>query len=243
MTTLFYPTFSAFLERQFDDGAAGPARAPAPGTVSASRSPLAILSTPLGETFFPDPPPLLPNVPWGPWWASDPRSDTAWVAATGPAPSPEGRIDVDLLRVAWADVGHVLDGVQRAPWGQRDDEIAAAIRSIAEEAWDGGDACVRHLVDVNGTASAAGPCYLLVPDGVFIEGATPMSALWNLTETKDQVYRGVAVPFHISRKRTAFEAQWSARLAKALKPLGAEVFTETYPTGSNVADSALIAVS
>ncbi|CAK9781221.1 hypothetical protein CC85DRAFT_331531 [Cutaneotrichosporon oleaginosum] len=242
MTTLFYPTFSAFLERQFDDAAAGPARAPAPGTIGASRSPLAIFSTPLGETFFPDPPPLLPNVPWGPWWASDPRSDTAWVAATGPAPSPEGRIDVDLLRVAWADVGHVLDGVERAPWGQRDDEIAAAIRSIAEDAWDGA-ACVRHLVDVNGTASAVGPCYLLAPDAVFIEGATPMSALWNLTESEDQVYRGVAVPFHVSRTRSSFEAEWSARLAKALKPLGAEVFTETYPTGSNVADSALIAYS
>ncbi|BEI93147.1 uncharacterized protein CcaverHIS019_0507750 [Cutaneotrichosporon cavernicola] len=241
MTTLFYPTFSAFLERQFDEAAA-PARAPAPGAVGAPRSPLSILSAPVGETFFPDPPPLLPNVPWGPWWAGDSRSDTAWVAANGPAPSPEGRIDVDLLRVAWADVGHVLDGVERAPWGQHDDLIASAIRTLAEGAWDGAG-CVRHLVDVNGTAAAAGPCYLLAPDGVFIDGATPMSALWNLTENDDQVYRGVAVPFHTSRNRVAFEAEWIARLAQAVKLLDAEVFTETYPTGSNTVDSALIAYS
>lgn len=247
MTNLFYPSFAAFLERQFDAANASPARAPSPGSTSgaASKSPLAIFNTPLGETFFPDPPPLLPNVPWGPWWANDPRSDTAWVPVTPSSSAPaggEGRIDVDLLRVAWADVGHVLDGVERAPWGQRDNQMAAAIRSLAEEELDG-TSCVRHLIDVNGTAAATGPCYLLAPDGVFLEGATHMSGLWNLPESSDHVYRGVAVPFHTSANRVAFESDWSARLAQTLKPLGAEVFTETYTKGSNLADTTLVSVS
>ncbi|KAL1411339.1 hypothetical protein Q8F55_002290 [Vanrija albida] len=254
MTTLFYPSFAAFLEKHLDSSALG--RAPAPGVRPARSTPFGLFSTPVREALLSPPPPLLPTVEWGPWWAAgDPGShDAAWAsvrkgggsgAATHAAAEGDGEIDV--LRVVWADVGVVLDGETLPEWAPRDDQIVAAVRSLADGWHADGARCVRHLVAQDGGVEPAGPCYILVPDLTQVPGSTPLSALWETFEggagdeadeaDTRKVYHGVAVPFHVSSNRTAFEEAFTAKLVEAVGPLGAELFTETYAPNALTATS------
>lgn len=241
-----------FLERRFDQPVAGPALAPVPGdaeSIAKSRGALSFFTTPLSQTFFPPPPPLLPNVEWGPWWASEAGADASWVPVSTAGPSSD--LSVELLRVAWADVGDVLDGEHDMEWTPRDDQIVAAVRSLAE-GWEkdgpAGARCVRHLADHDGVAVPAGPCYLLTPHESSIPGTTALSELWYPTDgdsavTSQEVYHGLIVPFHKPSNSSAFASAWRSSLADALAPLGAEVFTETYTGGKNVQCSTLVSVS
>lgn len=254
MTNLFYPSFAMFLERRFEQPSTGPALATAPGdhqTIAKARGALAFFTTPLSETFFPPPPPLLPNVEWGPWWASEAGADAAWVPVSKAGTSSDAT--VQLQRVAWADVGDVLDAEHDADWTPRDDQIVSAVRALAE-AWDvaspegAGARCVRHLVDRNGEAVASGPCYFISPRSAdpIAGGSMPLSDLWNDSsgsETSQKVYRGLMVPFHKPANVSAFQATWTARIAEVLAPLGAEVFTETYAGGKDVESTTLVSVS
>ncbi|TXT09040.1 hypothetical protein VHUM_02514 [Vanrija humicola] len=229
MTTLFYPSFAAFLEKHLDSSALG--RAPAPGVRPVRNAPFGLFSTPVREIFLSPPPPLLPTVEWGPWWAAgDPGShDAAWASVRkGGAATAEADGEIDVLRVVWADVGVVLDGETLPDWELRDEHIVAQVRSLAE-AWHDGARCVRHLIPMDGGVESAGPCYLLVPGLTGVPGSTPLSALWETFGEAGDDENGVAVPFHVSSgNRTAFEEAFSAQLAEAVKPFGAELFTETY---------------
>lgn len=239
MTNLFYPSFAAFLERRFDHAAARTSRAAAPG-VPVPTSPIALITTPLSQSFFPAPPPLLPNVEWGPWWSSDPTSDAPWLSVRSGA-SGDPRPDIDVLRVAWADVSGVLDGQPLvAGWEPRDDQMVSAVRTLAESY---GDQCVRHLLSRDGVASPSGSCYLITEDRV--PGALSLQDLWNTEdeETEKPLYRTIAVPFHAPSNRSAFEADWTRRLGDIVKPLGVEVFTETYTLGTEVEATTLVSVS
>jgi hypothetical protein len=260
MTNLFYPSFAMFLDRHFGAAStvAQPARAPSaatsngPGTCGdapAQCTPCWWVNGGLVETFYPHPPPLLPNVEWGPWWAAKSGAaagDAQWVPA--PVGGSCSDASVELMRVAWADVGDVLDADHHTAWTPRDDQIVAAVRSLAE-GWEGdSDAeaarCVRHLVDAGaGIARPEGLCYLLAPrDAARIPGSTDLADLWTRRD-EQEMYRGIIVPFHKPANHTAFERAWARRTAEALAPLGAEVFTETYAGGKQVECSTPVSVS
>lgn len=216
MTTLFYPSIAAFIERGFDAPSSHPA-SPIPSSNAASTS-----WRPIQDAFYPDPPPLLPNVDWGPWWA--PEGDRAWVAAQCSSGSPSSTPEIDVLRIAWADVGEVLDGEVGESVS-----LLKQLRKLADE-WEDGARCVRHLVPHKGEVKEDGSCYIISPDGA--EGTTPHAALWGSSEDYNLIYRTVAVPFHVQGDRQIFEDKWNAKLAQALAPLGAEVFTESWPRGA-----------
>lgn len=143
------------------------------------------------------------------------------------------------MRVAWADVGDVLDGEpEAAGWAPRDDQIVAAVHTLAESY---GDRCVRRLVNRNGLAAPAGPCYLISSDQ--LPETLPINKLWDASQEATQhLYRTIAVPFHASSNHSAFESEWSRRLADTMAPLGVEVFTETYMRGADIQASTLVSV-
>lgn len=266
MTNLFYPSFAMFVERHFTNANHGVQQARAPGAAPIYGSgscgeepvhctPCWLFSGGLGETFYPPPPPLLPNVEWGPWWAAEggpAAGDAQWV----PAPAGQSCSDasVELVRVAWADVGDVLDAEHEAEWTTRDDQVVSAVRSLAE-GWDndvgGSEAarCVRHLVNRDGVARPDGACYLISPhDAARVPGSTDLQALWGRSRTspsppQEQIYRGLIVPFHKPKNSTAFESAWTHKLAQVMAPFGAEVFSETYAGGKTVPCSTVVSVS
>lgn len=225
MTTLFYPSIAAFIERGFD----APSSHPAPPIPSNSAS---TSWRPIQDAFYPDPPPLLPNLDWGPWWA--PEGDRPWVATTCSAGASSSTPEIDVLRVAWADVGGVLDGENGEGVS-----LLEQVRKLANE-WEDGAQCVRHLVPQNGEVKQDGPCFIISPDGT--EGTTSHNDLWGSFEVYSSIYRAVAIPFRIRGDRQAFESEWNAKLAGALVPLGAEVFTESWPRGVGNS-STLVSVS
>lgn len=220
------------------------------GEEPARCTPCWLFSGGLGETFYPPPPPLLPNVEWGPWWAAKGGSaagEAQWVPA--PVGGSCSDASVELVRVAWADVGDVLDAEHEAEWTVRDDQIVSAVRSLAEH-WDsdvdgsGAASCVRHLVDRGGVARSDGPCYLIAPrDAARVSGSTDLAELWgHSSPQQEQMYRGLIVPFHRPKNYTAFESAWAHQLAEVLAPLGAEVFSETYAGGKTVQCSTVVSV-
>jgi hypothetical protein len=263
MTNLFYPSFAMFLDRHWGNThssgvqqARAPSAAPSNGAGTCGEEPSRctpcwLFNGGVGETFFPAPPPLVPNVEWGPWWAAEGGAgagDAQWVPA--PVGGSCSDASVELLRVAWADVGDVLDAEHDADWTPRDDQIVAAVRSLAED-WDSeidsseSARCVRHLVDRDGAARADGPCYVIAPrDAERIPGSTGLTQLWGRgSQATQQMYRGVIVPFHRPTNYTSFEAAWTRRIAQAMGQYGAEVFTETYAGGMSIECSTLVSVS
>lgn len=245
-----------FLERQFNNTGTGLARAPAAalrqgpapgacGNEPTKCTPCWLFSGGLRDSFYPPPPPLIPNVEWGPWWAAESGATAKWVPVAGRSGSDTS---VELLRVAWTDVGDVLDAEHDTDWTPRDDEIISAVKTLADE-WGrrtGQDAarCVRRLVSREGATVPDGPCYLISPNNSErIPGATNLDALWGFEGNEvQQMYRGLIIPFHKPANQSAFEAAWTEQLARVVAPNGAEVFTETYAGGKHVQCETLVTV-
>ncbi|KAK6907323.1 hypothetical protein I203_101315 [Kwoniella mangroviensis CBS 8507] len=190
MTNLFYPSMALYLQKRFPplhppsppshrlplQGEAGPSTY----RQNQREHPLSLLSTPVLDSFFPYPPPLLPRLTWAGWWGRDTGQDDLDDHGWGLSRAlPEGAKEqlsqdeeIRIMRVAWADVEDVLDRDVEAgerPWEERDHILLRLVRDIAE-GWEqrhntSGERCVRHLEAPEGEAvGSTGPCYILSPD-------------------------------------------------------------------------------
>lgn len=156
--------------------------------------PLSLLSTPVLDSFFPYPPPLLPRLTWSGWWGRDTGQPSdhvdQWLATritsdqTWMHQEQEG---IRLVRIAWAGVSDVLDmdlDEEMRAWHERDFEILDLVRNMVEdwERQEGGHrgSCIRHLGAVGDDIQQTGPCYIISSHGQpELAGGpiTPLSAL------------------------------------------------------------------
>ncbi|WVW80121.1 hypothetical protein I302_102096 [Kwoniella bestiolae CBS 10118] len=190
MTNLFYPSMALYLQKRFPPlhPPSPPSHRmplqgePVPSTYRQNQRehPLSLLSTPVLDSFFPYPPPLLPQLTWAGWWGRDTgqydQDDHGWGLSRA---LPEGAKEqvledeeIRIMRVAWADVEDVLDrdvDAGERDWEERDHVLLRLVRDIAEE-WETkytstGERCIRQLEGVEGgTVEATGPCFILSPN-------------------------------------------------------------------------------
>lgn len=173
MTNLFYPSVTVWYQKR------NPARGATSDTAHAGPSrlhghdhPFSILSTPLLDSFFPDPPSPMPSYTPGSIW--DSPGETGWNGTRIPKRSRRRREGEETLylRVGWTDVGRVMRHSTGQPaghgeWGQKDDTLLDSIREMVER-WEGDypgsrEHCVRALIpdETNsGLAVATGACLM-----------------------------------------------------------------------------------
>lgn len=265
MTNLFYPALSTYLQRRFPP--LHPPSTPShethrdsylgsPMAHSACRHrrkkehPLSLLSTPVLDSFFPYPPPLLPRLDWGGWW-----TDTGQDEWTGPRVRTTGdEEEVRLVRIGWADVGEVLDREDEREdyaWTERDygilDLVRHAVESWSEQNGHNGETCIRQLREVTDNVQPAGDCYLF--SHAEVAGLTSTSSLFShncshhaeLTYDNDdgRVYRSVAALFRLpsASSRDSFAERWAGALEGIAKRVDAEVFVEADRPHRNPTDT------
>ncbi|WWC60282.1 uncharacterized protein I303_102851 [Kwoniella dejecticola CBS 10117] len=192
MTNLFYPSMVLWLQKRSPPSfppAPPPHRYKLPVQGEAGPStywqnrpdhPLSLLSTPVLESFFPYPPPLLPPLDWTGWWGSDTgdrgKGDHGWGlsrALPEGAPNHESsEEEIRFVRLAWADVEDILDrdaGTSQRSWEGRDHTLLRLVSDIAEE-WEQahrstGEGCVRQLqAHDGGHVTPTGNCYIISPN-------------------------------------------------------------------------------
>ena len=259
MTNLFYPALSIYLQEKFP-----PLHPPAPpshnthrhspsGSSAASykqhpkEHPLSLLSTSWLDSFFPYPPPLLPPLRWAGWWGRDTgqQSQDEWVVRGLP---PElGEEEVHLMRVAWADVGDVLNQESEEEeygWINADSVILDLVRSTAEgwEEIQSEEGCVRELkATADGTVEPSGDCIVISPDSIPANSVTlsqftlRMSATdespdlrpFNWPPAAGRIYRSVGLLMRMPKgSADSFEARWSDAMGQIASKVEGEVFIE-----------------
>lgn len=239
MTNLFYPSLAIYLSKRFpppssDSPFAQPRTGPSRATPR--EHPLSILTTRLLDSFFPYPPPLLPRLAWTGWWDDTPPDpeDGAWFLDR-----PDGEMEwleeeVRVMRIAWADVGDVLDGpgASERSWAQRDHTILGILREMAE-GWEesgGGQRCVRSLEDQR--------CMLFSPDELDEEAVQHIQLPPAAKLRTEDIYRGVVVPFHVPRgELLEFERRWAEGMGALGGVAQAELFGEARVTGRGADNS------
>ncbi|KAK4684904.1 hypothetical protein P7C73_g5258, partial [Tremellales sp. Uapishka_1] len=269
MTNLFYPSLALYLQKKFP-----PLHPPSPPAHNTHRipiqnqrgsprrtqkeHPLSLLSTPILDSFFPYPPPLLPRLTWAGWWG---RDTGQWaVVRVGGEGEEIGELEeqVKIMRIGWADVGDVLDrnvDSGGSDWAERDDLLLTLVRDMAE-AWEveTGQKCVRELgaaSDVEDAVDPVGPCYILSPDVNAREGTggietiplahLAFSDLWsapilNATEDLDSVPIGWAANagnvYHsvavLFHVSRSSSADFDGRWLEAVSKLAAEIQGEVF---------------
>jgi hypothetical protein len=223
MTNLFYPSLTLYLTKK---------HAP-PDSSSSSASPkdgpLSLFSTPLLDSFFPYPPPLLPRleVQRGRWWESstaESSRDAQWIAhrltsaqqrskSKGKGKAVEGDLSsVVVLRVAWTTVDRVLDGDRPGPHSEhvvRDDDMARAVRDLADK-WNlsslatPGEACVRNWHE----DATQGQCVVM-------------------PAVDDGLYRTISILLHSPDTDATLARRWMKGLETTASQRGGEVFAES----------------
>ncbi|WRT65676.1 uncharacterized protein IL334_002621 [Kwoniella shivajii] len=189
MTNLFYPSMALYLQKKFP-----PLHPPSPDAHNTHRiplqneagpstyrqnpkeHPLSLLSTPVLDSFFPYPPPLLPRLTWSGWWEKDTSEEyQGWGLRRLLPQNAEDQVlndeEIRIMRVGWADVEDVLDRDVEAgerSWEERDHILLRLVRDMAEE-WETqyqstGERCIRQMAHTDyHDANPAGACYILSP--------------------------------------------------------------------------------
>lgn len=178
MTNLFYPSVAVWYQKRAPSRSssdlphAGPSRLP---YSASSEPPFSLLSTPLLDSFYPSPIPLLPPIDAGGWWPFDPsRSDEKygerrWNGTRVGRNDPRGLHPDDeelrLVRIGWTDVATVLHHVPDRHWKQRqwvdrDHDLLSMIRETVN-GWEGDhpgsrERCVREF-DIDSKGSGPAP--------------------------------------------------------------------------------------
>lgn len=137
--------------------------------------------------------------------------------------------EVRVMRIAWADVGDVVDGPERPEekvWVERDHTILSVLRNMAE-GWEKtagpGQACVRE---------GGGDCVLFSTDEVDDEPVKHIQMPPQRLKKTDDIYRGVVIPFRIAGGAMLdFERRWAAEMAALSGKAQGEVYEESRMTG------------
>lgn len=265
MTNLFYPSLALYEQKR-----APPTDTPSPlaynhhqiplheqvGSFSNSPKdrPFSVFGTPVLDTFFPYPPPLLPRLKWAGWWGIDTGQDSegGWTSIRAPL-SGEGPIvdpeeEIWLMRVGWADVGDVLDrhdDIGEKVWRENDDHLFNLFKDMAES-WDSlsptsGQGCLRQLQSEGEDVGMFGPCYILAAkpgpshvDAISLPTVEPASGdsdgiarVATSASDNSSIYHSFALPFRVPRNRTAdFNEQWLESVTSITQEVGGEVFVE-----------------
>ncbi|KAK8861558.1 hypothetical protein IAR55_002380 [Kwoniella newhampshirensis] len=274
MTNLFYPSLALYLQKRFP-----PLRPPSQPTHNSHRTPfygqtghsrryqkehpLSLLSTPILDSFFPYPPPLLPRLTWAGWWGRDTGQldEEGWTVTRVPLdekyeeshPGLEEDEEIQIMRIAWADVEDVLDRDVEAgerAWDERDHVLLRLVSEMAED-WEqqypsSRQRCVRRLEATSAASnvSPTGPCYILSPTNTTQDAVSlvPLPSMSlpdrNSLLFSDQIntasfanagniYHSFAFLFRIPRNTTTdFENAWQNRLADVARTVKGEAFGE-----------------
>lgn len=239
MTHLFYPSLAFYLQKKFP-----PLRAPIPPSHDVHRRPaqnskntehpLSLLSTPILDSFFPYPPPLLPRLPIMRSPLAGHEHDGYHIqqmygndVAVG---DPSN--DIAVMRVGWADVVDVLEGdtgISRRAWSATDQALLDRFRQTAEE-WENEQgaalgSCVRQLEPEEDKIGSAGSCVILSTE----EGeASPSSDAHRLiSPPESSIYHSASILFRVPHSsREAFVSTWAQHLSRIANETSAEVFAE-----------------
>ncbi|ORY27431.1 sterol-sensing domain of SREBP cleavage-activation-domain-containing protein [Naematelia encephala] len=265
MTNLFYPALSIYLQKKFP-----PLHPPSPPAHNThliplhdqsqpfrrlrKEHPLSLLSTPVLDSFFPYPPPLLPRLTWAGWWGRDTgqlEDDKGWHASRvrDVDTLPDAEDEIRLMRVGWADVGDVLDGdsdYAEKSWAERDHLLLRLVSETAE-GWAAnfpttGESCVRQMGNDPKDQASRERCYILSPRA----GPEPIMPLATFSEEASQnttyeeahtpngwlqdtsnVYHSLAAIFRVpSSSRATFEDRWASQIEQIAARVQGEVFVE-----------------
>jgi len=267
MTNLFYPSLTLYLRKKYP-----PLHPPAPPSHNTHRiqagpsrklkkeHPLSLLSTPILDSFFPYPPPLLPRIPWTGWWESDTGQDASstddpgWIASRVVQNPADYDDEIRLMRIGWADVGDVLDRIgdqEEQEWLKRDYDLVNMVQRIAED-WEEsqeGARCIRHFqspTNHDREAKGTGPCYVMspsLPPNLALDDLSHYSRRsFRIANSSDypiswdphagDMYHSVSALFSVPRESiTTFDDRWSDSLTSVARSLRGEVFLE--PLGPN----------
>lgn len=193
MTNLFYPSLVVWYQKRVPvrppagDYEAGPSRirsgsgrGAGPGHTHDVDDPLSVFSTPLLDSFFPDPPALLPRLSPSGWWDLDdsdimdteilPTPARRWNASAVEAgdylPGPIEDEEIRMVTIAWIDVESAL--AEEDDWDDPDIERDRRTRQVEDdlveymrdtvESWevdyqDSKERCVRALSSTTSTSS------------------------------------------------------------------------------------------
>jgi hypothetical protein len=267
MTNLFYPSLVVWYQKRVParpptgDYQAGPSRirlglgrGPGPGNPHDLDDPLSVFSTPLLDSFYPDPPALLPRLSPSGWWnleesvveAGGSNSQARWNASaveTGDyLPGPIEEEEIRMVTIAWVDVESALghEDTRDAPsrrTSQAETELVRHMRDAVEN-WetdysDGKERCVRSLSTVTssgGIVEPDGPCYLLSRGRIRHSFTTPISEIVHRSrdadEEEDGFYHSVSALFRIPRSAAKqFTDRWEIAVRNMTDSTGGNIFS------------------
>lgn len=251
MTNLFYPSVVVWYQKRVPtpstdlDHQAGPSRIRInPSSGGDHENPLSVLSTPLLDSIFPDPPALLPRLSPSGWWYSDydDREENArWNVTSvkngdyylGPIEDEEIR----MVTIAWIDVDAALS------WNEDDigetDDRTAETRSITEtiqrrvENWEkdhpgSRERCVRELrPGSSGNVKSDGECYLFSPETVdgMTKSFSEVASTPTGSGTDPAIYRSVSALFRLPRSTSGeFNERWKTAVESLSDEVGGRAF-------------------
>lgn len=264
MTNLFYPSLAIYLLKRnppvttqayhaqhFPENHIGPARA----SEKDPYHPLSLLDKPLRDTFFPYPATSIPRLAWAGWWAGGTdvldagAVENHWLASKVSRAQRLGGIEDEeilMMRMSWGDVGQLTGGGREENWSERDAEIVAAYRRIAED-WDKqwpSEGCLRDprssaaLEDMN-----IGSC-ILVSNGLALNGVLPIQDL-GVSADNSTLYqvegqqRSIAALIRIPHQsKDIFLERWAKAVDHIASLVGAAATVEPQGWRGRVADRA-----
>lgn len=231
MTNLFYPSLAVWYQKRAPSRTSGDIPHAGPSRLPQSRLPgsggSSIWSTPLLDSFYPDPSPFLPPLDAGGWWeetddTKDDPSASRW-NGTRVARRRTSRHDhqseeeLRLVRVGWTDVDQIQqyrpgqDRDCRQQWSQRESDLLSAVQEVANT-WEGDhpgsrERCVREwrfadLIE----AEALAPCVEVATNPC----GTQDHGLEAMLDSPSSAYRWTNKLFRLPRGSTdEFDRRWA----------------------------------
>lgn len=235
MTNLFYPSLAIYLSKRFpppspDSPFARPRAGPS--RIAPREHPLSVLSTRLLDSFFPYPPPLLPRLSWTGWWDDTPASGKGeggeWYLERPDSEMEWLEEEIRVMRVAWTDVGGVLDGLRDGGGQERDQAVLSYMKNLAQTWNDSESASSGRCIKPDDE----GLCLVFSPDEWKNQDIWPIRMPAGSVTGPDDIYRGVVIPFRVGRGMSLeFERRWEEELKSFARDVQGEVFKEARVTG------------
>jgi len=171
----------------------------------------------------------------------------------------EGGEEIRLMRVAWADVGDVLDidpSEAEREWVERDHILLNLLRDTAE-GWERdypglGESCIRQLQPETDAVGGTGPCYLFSPRNAppqpEVIPYTSIGSHRHLIQDEESIpegwkpdagnfYHSIAVPLRVSKgSEIGFTTRWSQAMGNISHQLVGEMFVEAEGTRNGEGD-------
>ena len=249
MTNLFYPSVVVWYQKRNPtpsrvDYQAGPSSSRIRSHLGTEHDdPLSVLSTPLLDSIFPDPPALLPRLSPSGWWYADGSQDgPRWNVTSvkngeyhlGPIEDEEIR----MVTIAWIDVDGALSWREDGIDGEDDHSSEARVISEAiqrrVEDWEkdhsgSRERCVRELeTGSSGNVEAEGGCYLFSTEKLD-RNSRSFSDVASSTSIVDSpgFYRSMSAIFRLPRTASLeFTERWKAAVGKISDEAGGQIFLD-----------------